>query len=175
MGRMRLFSVGLAAAVVLAGVVASSAAADRTSLTGGGTVDVTDADGNVFPDAGEFALSAGVRPDGSPYGRITFVFKGDFASYWGAVPGVTHAFRLTGEVADVQTIGSSIVVSGTLTEVDTAKGDGVVFVEESVPFEIVSEVGSDSFVFQFCLLPPFYVDVATGRLTVQLSGQSAGN
>lgn len=172
MRRMRLFSAGLAGAVVLASVVTSTASAGRTSLTGGGTVDVTDADGNLFPYAGEFALSAGVTPDGSPYGRITFVFTGDFAAYWGALPGVTDVFRLTGEVTDVHTSGNSVVISGTLTEVDTARGDGVVFVEENVPFQIVGEAGSESFVFQFCLLPPFYVDVANGHLNVQTSGVS---
>lgn len=173
MQRLRVLSAGIIGAVVLAGLVASAAGAGRTSVVGSGLADVTDVDGNLFPAAGRFSLTGGIMPGGSAYGRISFVFRGAFAGYWGALPGVTDVLRLSGAIDDVRTDGTSVILAGTLTEVDTAAGAGVVFVEENVPFEIITEVGSNSFVLQFCLLPAFLINVSGGQIDVQTSGPSA--
>lgn len=134
--------------------------------SGGGTLDVTDADGLHFLSAGEFALNGGVNPNGAAHGRINFVFRGDFADSWGAFPGVTDVFRLTGDVNAVAADDGAAILSGELEEIDYADGDGIIFVEEHVPFEITLVPGASSFVMQFCLLPPFEMHVSTGNLVV---------
>jgi hypothetical protein len=134
-------------------------------VSGGGVVNVTDVDGSLFAAAGEFSISGAEARKGAR-GRISFVFRGDFASYWGAVPGVTDLFYLKGIVTDITADGTNVVLSGLLSETDFARGQGVVFVEESVPFEITTQTGSSTFVMQFCELPPFAMDVVQGTLTV---------
>jgi hypothetical protein len=151
--------------LLLCASAALSAAAGPV-ISGGGVVNVMDADSNLFPLAGEFSVSGGLTPNGAAHGSINFVFRGDFARYWGAVPGVTNVFHLTGTVTEVSVSGDEITLRGTLTETDFATGQGVVFVEENVPFEIVMQAGSRSFVMQFCLLPPFVMEVAKGNLDV---------
>lgn len=143
-----------------------------TVVSGGGLVTVTDIDGNTFPAAGEFTIS-GAQVRNGARGRISFVFRGDFASFWGAVPGVTDLLYLKGNVDNVTVDGSNVVIGGLLSETDFAQGHGVVFVEENVPFEITAQPGSTSFVMQFCELPPFAMQVTEGTLAVHAGSQLA--
>lgn len=134
-------------------------------VSGGGVVNVTDVDGNSFPAAGEFSISGAEVRQGAR-GRIAFVFRGDFANYWGAVPDVTDLIYLNGNVTDITADGTNVVLSGLLSEIDFARGQGVVFVEENVAFEITTQPGSATFVMQFCELPAFVMEVVQGTLTV---------
>jgi hypothetical protein len=154
------------AVLLLTWLPATPAGLAGASVAGGGTLDVTDIDGNHFPSAGEFAVSAGLNPDESAHGRITFVFRGSFAAYWGALPGVTDLFRLTGTVDAIAAETDAVVLSGELEETDYADGQGIVFTEERVPFAIALVPGTPAFVMQFCLLPPFEMHVSTGNLMV---------
>ena len=107
---------------------------------------------------------------------------GDFAAAWGACPydprcepgGATSTLHLRGNVASVLTDGTTVTVSGTLTEIDHGKKNGVIFTEEDVPFVITAEEGSSSFVLQFCAVPPFTMDVATGHISVSAGAPAAG-
>ena len=153
-------------------------------ITGGGRVNATDTFGGYFEDAAAVTIRAGVNPSGGAYGRISLVARGDFASAWGACPYDprcedypnlgTATLDLNGTVASVTSIGDTVEVSGTLTEVDHGKGKGVIFFEENVPFVITATEGSTSFVLQFCAVPPFTMDMADGTLAVYASTAQTG-
>ena len=173
----------LAAATILVSPLdASLNVTADPSMSGGGTVHATDDFGGYFPDAATFTIFAGVNPGGSAYGRMNLTANGDFAAAWGACPydprcepgSATSTLHLKGDVASVQTDGTTVAISGTLTEVDHGKQDGVIFTEEDVPFVITAEEGSSSFVLQFCAVPPFTMDVATGHISVHAGALSAG-
>jgi hypothetical protein len=162
----RLLTTTLLAAGLMLCVSNTLQGAAGPVVSGGGVVHVTDVDGNTFPLAGEFSVNGGLTQAGAPHGRINFVFSGYFAAYWGAVPDVTDRFRLSGRITNVTVNDGNIVLRGVLNETDYDAGAGVVFVEENVPFEIVVQPGSTTFVFQFCEVPPFTLEVATGTLAV---------
>jgi hypothetical protein len=180
----RLLLTSLAGAAVLAtGLHASSAVIAGTSVSGGGQVNATDDFGGYFPNAGTIDLNARQNPDGSASGSINFVGRGDFAAAWGACPidprcedfpnTNTTMFRLRGQVSSVVSLGTSVEISGLLTETDHGKGDGVIFEELDVPFVITVTEGSRSFVLQFCLVPPFTMDLAAGNLSVTAGAPTA--
>ena len=153
-------------------------------ITGGGRVNATDIFGGYFEDAAALTIRAGVNPAGTAFGRISLVARGDFAAAWGACPYDprcedfpnlgTATLDLNGSVASVTSIGDTVEVSGTLTEVDHGKGTGVIFFEENVPFVITATEGSTSFVLQFCAVPPFTMDMADGTLAVHASTAPIG-
>ena len=155
---------------------ASPSVVPGTSISGGGIVNATDDFGTDFANAGQFSISAGVKPDGSPYGSMDLVGRGEFAAAWGACPydprcedfpnTSTKTLHLRGEVNSLTAIGSDVVASGLLTEIDHGKGDGVIFEEYDVQFSVTASEGSNSVVLQFCLIPPFRLDMATGHLSV---------
>lgn len=146
-------------------------------ITGGGRVNATDVGGGSFEDAATVTIRAGVSPDGGAFGRFSLLARGEFAAAWGACPYDprcedypnlgTATLELNGIVASVTSTGDVVEVSGTLTEVDHGKGTGVIFFEENVPFVITATEGSTSFVLQFCEVPPFTMEMATGTFTVQ--------
>ena len=153
-------------------------------ITGGGRVNATDIFGGYFENAAALTIRAGVNPAGNAFGRISLVARGDFAAAWGACPYDprcedfpnlgTATLDLNGVVASVTSIGDTVEVSGTLTEVDHGKGTGVIFFEENVPFVITATEGSTSFVLQFCAVPPFTMDMADGTLAVHASTAPIG-
>lgn len=166
----------IAASILVVSPQASPTAAPGVSITGGGIVNATDEFGTEFVNAGQFSISAGLRPDGSPYGSLNFVGRGEFAAAWGACPydprcvdypnTATKTFHLSGQVQSLVATGNEVVATGTLTEIDHGKGDGVVFEEYDVPFSVTATEGSSSVVLQFCLLPPFTLEMAAGNLSV---------
>ncbi|HYN09012.1 MAG TPA: hypothetical protein VES67_16635 [Vicinamibacterales bacterium] len=178
-----LFVSFVSAALLGSSVDARPERSAGTSVLGGGIVDATDDFGGWFPKAGQFAINAGLRPNGSPYGRINFVGRGDFAAAWGACPydprcedfpnTFTKTFHLNGAVTDVNAFGNSVEITGFLTETDHGKGDGVIFEELDVPFVITATEGSSTFVLQFCLVPPFTMEVSKGNLSVNASAPAA--
>ena len=153
------------------------------SISGSGIVNATDEGSTEFANAGQFTISAGLRPDGSARGSLNFVGRGEFAAAWGACPydprcedfpnTATKTFHLSGQVQTLSAIGSNVVATGTLTEIDHGKGDGVIFEEYDVPFSVTASEGSSSVVLQFCLLPPFTLDMASGNLSVSASSPQA--
>jgi hypothetical protein len=153
------------------------------SISGSGIVNAIDDFGAEFANAGQFSISAGLRADGSARGSLNFVGRGEFAAAWGACPydprcedypnTATKTFHLSGQVQSLVAIGSDVVASGTLTEIDHGKGDGVIFEEYDVPFSVTATEGSDSVVLQFCLLPPFTLEMASGNLSVSASTPKA--
>ena len=176
----RLLFAGLAGIVLLTGPLtldATTRGTAGTSVSGGGTYNVLDDTlGGSWRDAGQFSINAGLRPDGSSYGQISFVGRGDFAAAWGACPfdprcedfpnTFTFIFQLTGPVSSVNTAGDTVTLTGELVETDHGKGDGEIFEAGNEPFSITLTEGSDQFVFQFCALPPFTMEVAKGTLNV---------
>jgi len=174
----RLLIVGMIAGlVVIVTPQASTLASPGTSIAGGGIVTATDDFGGVFSNAGQLSISAGVRPDGTPYGSLNLVGRGDFAAAWGACPydprcepnTSTLTFHLSGIVNSVTTAGSNVIVSGTLTESDKGRANGEIFHEDNVDFSLVATEGSQSVWFQFCFVPPFTLAVANGELSVSAS------
>ena len=155
---------------------AAPTAIPGVSISGSGIVNATDDFGATYANAGQFAISAGLRPDGSAYGSLNVVGRGGFAAAWGACPydprcvdypnTATKTFHLSGQVHSLVSIGSEVVASGTLTEIDHGKGDGVIFEEYDVPFSVTATEGSNAVVLQFCLLPPFTLELANGNLSV---------
>ena len=133
------------------------------SVNGGGSALVTIPDGAVFP--AHFGLSGTVRADGSAVGHVNFVFPPPFGDMFGV--GLIH---IQGRVTSgAVTANGTIILEGTLTERDHSPGQGVVFLEENVPFRI--EVGGTlaprTLNLQWCLLPVFAVEVANGNLKTE--------
>ena len=181
---VRLLTVGLIGGLVLVAVPhATTLSPAGTSISGGGTFNATDDFGGTFPAAGQFTINAGLRPDGTPYGSLDLVGRGDFAAAWGACPydprcedfpnTSTQIFHLSGEVTSLTTAGSDVIAAGLLSERDHGQGDGVIFEESDVQFSVVASEGSQSVVFQFCLVPPFTLEIAKGTLSVSVSSPQA--
>lgn len=63
----------------------------------------------------------------------------------------------------------TIILEGTLTERDYIEGQGVVFLEENVPFriEVGGSLAASKLHLQWCLLPVFPVEVTNGDLTLR--------
>ena len=133
---------------------------------GAGKAVLTDPDENPFAD-NIFTVTAQVDADGSAKGNVHFVLAEAFSEVWGAVPGVDFihlkARIIAGEVAE----DGSVLLSGLVTEVDYANGEGVVFVEEDVPLELVVDADGEQFMLQWCLLPVFDLQVSHGELKVK--------
>jgi len=147
--------------IVLSPTVAE--ARNVASVSGGGTALVTITDGAVFPV--HFGISGIVRADGSAQGHMNFVFPPPFGDMFGV--GLIH---IQGRVTSgAVTADGTIILEGTLTERDHSQGQGVVFLEENVPFRI--EVGGSlaerTFHLQWCLLPVFLVEVTDGNLRTE--------
>jgi hypothetical protein len=172
-----LFAGLLGAALTFGALQAAPARSGGPSVFGGGIVHVTDESDGFFKNAGLFAIVAGLHRNGSAYGHISFLFGGTFGTLWGAcpidprcVPGTTtHSYSLQGDVTGVTSNGETVEVTGTLSEIDRNRRGRVVFEEHDVPFTITLEERSRSFVFQWCLLPPFTMDVGVGGLHVNAS------
>lgn len=136
-------------------------------FNGGGHGTLTDPDGNTFPI--QFAIAGNVADDGTASGNINFVFQGDMADYWGAIPGVVDTFHVYGKV----TAGSiapdgSVTIEGTVTELDFDQGNGKVFVVVGDPFVIVAggSLGENVFTLQYCELPTWQIAVTSGNLSI---------
>lgn len=149
----------------------------RTAMYGAAVVNATDDFGGTFRNAANFAINAGIKTNGAPYGTFKLVGYGDFASAWGACPfdprcedfpnTNTQIFALNGRVTRVESAGGTIQISGLVSETDWDKDRDVIFHVDDDPFVITASEGSDSFVLQFCLVPPFTFDVAKGHLMVR--------
>jgi hypothetical protein len=78
--------------------------------------------------------------------------------------------HIAGRVTSGEVLGDGMVVlEGMLTERDYTQGQGLVFIEENVPFRI--EIGggglaAQSLRLQWCLLPVFPVAVTDGNLLI---------
>ena len=153
------------------------------SIAANGIVNATDDFGGYFANAGQFSVHAGLKKNGSAYGSLNLVGRGDFAAAWGACPydprcedfpnTATKSFHLSGVVNSVVASGGTVVASGLLTEIDHGKGDGVIFEENDVQFSVTASEGSNSMVLQFCLIPPFTLTMASGNLSVSASTPQA--
>ena len=141
-----------------------------TTVKGGGVALLTDDSGLITPNTVnysiQFGLSGVINADGSAVGHVNFVFPLPFAGVWGAVPGVTR-IHIAGRVTSAEVLGDgAVVLEGTLTERDYASGQGVVFIEENVPFriEVGGGLGPQALRLQWCLLPVFLITVTDGSL-----------
>ncbi len=152
-----------ATAAALSAASASSATA-AAHVNGGGQAMLTDGDGNVFSLS--FGLPGVLNANGPAHGVINFVFGPAFSQLWGAVAGV-DSIHLWGIVTTV-TVGDdgTITLEGQVTEKDFSGGDGMVFVEENIPFTIVVSPDSSQFTLQWCELPTFDQEVIGGNLVI---------
>jgi hypothetical protein len=162
-------SIALALLTLSALVTTAHAQAQgQTAVNGGGGALLTDtATGINYPV--QFGLSGVVGADGSANGHVNFVFPLPFAGAWGAVPGVDR-IHIAGRVTSGEVLGDgTVVLEGTLTERDYTRGQGVVFIEENVPFRIEAGggLGPQSMRLQWCLLPAFPVAVTGGNLLIR--------
>lgn len=174
----RSLFIGLVGLVVLAGSLDVTARGPSgPAIAGGGIYNVLDDTfGGSWSRAGQIAISGGLNPNGSAYGQIDIVGRGDFAAAWGACPydprcedfpnTSTFTFHLIGGVSAVSVAGDTVQVSGSLVETDYGKGDGVIFIAENEPFVVTATAGSSEFVFQFCQVPPFTMTLDSGSLQV---------
>ncbi len=147
------------------------------ALSANGRVNATDVFGAEFPNAAQISLNASLTPGGDASGEFNLIASGDFGAAWGACPVdprcqdypnlTTAVLKLSGIVTGGTSLGDTVEVSGTLTEVDHGKGAGVIFREEDVPFVVTATKGSPSFVLQFCEVPPFTMEMAAGTLVVR--------
>ena len=146
---------------------ATARAQAPTTVNGGGGALLADtATGINYPV--QFGLSGVVAPDGTANGHVNFVFPLPFADAWGAVPGVTR-IHIAGRVTSGEVLNDgTVVLEGTLTERDYTSGQGVVFLEENVPFriELGGGQGPQTMRLQWCLLPVFPVTVTDGSLQI---------
>jgi hypothetical protein len=157
-----------AAAVIGLLVGGSTArAGDPVSVAGGGLAVLTDPSGVVYPYA--FELTANRDRKGKTTGDFSALFPNPFANAWGAVPGV-DLIVISGSVSSL-TVGphGAVVIEGTLTERDFTFGEGLVFLEENVPFRIDlgGDLGRGEFLLQWCELPTFPSEVLLGYLAVR--------
>lgn len=166
---MKRFLVVSAAVLTLAAFAAMAVADDedqRLLVAGVGKAVITDPDGNEF-SGNRFALAGVLRPDGSARGRVAFQLGADFSDVWGAVPGATDLIRLTGRITEGEVkADGTVVVRGTLLEEDYFDGELIASFPNE-PFEITIDPSGKSFVLQWCLLPPFDVEVTEGRIHVR--------
>jgi hypothetical protein len=134
-------------------------------VNGGGQAVLTDPAGNVFPLS--FGLKGVLNADGSARGAVNFVFGPAFAQLWGAVPGV-DTIHLHGTVTTVAVANTgAITLQGTATEKDFARGGGVAFVEDDIPFTVVVRPDTGGFTLPWCELPTFDLKVLDGNLVIR--------
>jgi hypothetical protein len=109
---------------------------------GNGQAALTDPDGNALA----FALTESPRAEGSAHGVGSLVFEPGFGGAWGAGHDV-DAIHLQGGGSSV-TLGAAgaVTLDDQLTEKDFARGSGVAFVEENVPFTILASPHSSRFI-----------------------------
>jgi DNA-binding beta-propeller fold protein YncE len=132
---------------------------------GGGQAVLSDPDGNAFPVT--FGLTGLRHSDGSASGVVNFAFGPAFSQLWGAVPGVA-SIHLHGTVTSITVAADgTVALEGQLTEKDLGRRDGLVFVEENVPFKIVRRPGGRQFTLQWCQLPTFDLELTDGNLAIQ--------
>ncbi len=162
-------AVGVLVVAIAAAAVASAAAGGSASgrgeaavVKGGGRGVLTDPDGLEFR-VKRFHVRGTVADDGAARGRIRFVWRGSFAEVWGdpVCEGTCDTIVLTGKVTSgsVSSDGTVTLV-GTAREIDKRRGEVIFDSEFDEPFTIVAG-GSrpdDSFVLQWCLLPPFEIE-----------------
>jgi hypothetical protein len=111
-------------------------------------------------------LGAVLRSDGSAQGSINFVFGPAFGQSWGAVPGV-NGIHLTDAAVSLAGAGDGTpALGGRLTEKDYARGGGVAFTEEDVPFTVLLRLGAPRFTLQWCELPAFDLALTDGNLVL---------
>ena len=143
------------------------AGAPAAIVNGGGHGILTDPDGNTFPI--QFAIAANVTDDGSAYGHINFVFRGEMADVWSAVPGEVDLFHVYGQVtAGSVAADGTVTLQGTVTEIDFDQGNGRIFIVKSDPFVIVTggSVEGNAFELTYCLLPTWHIAVTNGNLSI---------
>lgn len=134
-------------------------------VLGGGRATLTDPDGQAFPLT--FGLTGRLRADGSAGGVVNFLFGPAFGQAWGAVPGV-DGIHLHGRITSFTAAADgTVTLEGRLSERDFARGRGVVFAEEDIPFRIVLRSGSTGFTLQWRELPTFALEVTDGDLNVR--------
>jgi hypothetical protein len=125
---------------------------------------LTDPEGNSFPLT--FGLTGLLHADGPANGVVNFIFGSAFGQAWGAVPGV-DTIHLQDTVTSVTVAADgTVTLEGLLAEKDFARGGGVVFVEENIPFTIVVSPDSGQFTLHWCELPTFHLKVTDGNLGV---------
>ena len=137
----------------------------RTHVNATGAGVITDPDNNSFPV--RFAITAAVADDGAAVGHINFHFSRPFGQAWGVVP-VDH-IHLNGHVTSGEVLANeTVVLEGTLTEREYVNGEGVVFLEENVPFRIAAggALGAGALTLTWCLLPEFQIQVTNGTLRI---------
>jgi sugar lactone lactonase YvrE len=141
------FSGTTAYVVTLAGDVLRIGGATAPPLTahqihGGGQALLTDPAGQDFPLT--FGLTGLLHADGPARGVVNFFFGLAFGQAWGAVPGA-DSIRLEGTVTSFTVAADgTVTLEGRLTEKDYARGGGVAFIEENVPFMIVLRPGREA-------------------------------
>jgi hypothetical protein len=97
------------------------------------------------------------------------LFRNEFAVDWGAVPGVEW-LHVWGHVSSVTVDqNGTVTIAGIVIEKDFSKGEGLVFLEENVPFYIIigGSLSPSEFILQWCLLPEFPVEITTGALNLR--------
>jgi len=149
-------------------VLPAFAQAPGAVLNGGGHGILSDPYGNNFPV--QFAIAGTVNADGTARGNVNFVFQGEMADYWGALPGVTDTLHVFGNVTGGSvSADGTVTLTGTVTEHDFDTGNGKVFVVVGEPFVIMAgpSIGENVFIFQFCALPTFTIAITSGRMEIQ--------
>jgi hypothetical protein len=166
--RRRLLLPALAA-IWLAPISAEGQVPSDVVVNGGGSAVLT----APPPEGGadrkypvHFTMIAGFDEE-TPRGHISFTFGQAFARDWGAVP-PNDAMSVAGAISAITEDADGFVhLTGTLTEVDFTKGDGVVFlIDDTFDVKLGGTLPADELVLQWCLLPAFSIRVTNGVLTV---------
>ena len=137
------------------------------TINGGGHGMLSDPDGNTF--LVQYAIVGNVAEDGTANGHINFVFQGEMANYWGAVPGVVDTFHVFGKATEGSVAqDGTVTIKGTVTEQNFDTGSGKILVIEGDPFVIVAgpSVGENTFTLQYCALPVWQITVESGSLQI---------
>jgi hypothetical protein len=135
-------------------------------VTGGGSGMVSDPSSLTFRFW--YDLASTIAANNVAKGKIHVLFGESFGQVWGALPGVT-SIQLTGQISSGSlSADGTVAVGGTLTEVDYIHGQGEVFREENIPFQIVSggSIGTNAFSLQWCELPTFWASVPHAGLHI---------
>jgi hypothetical protein len=68
--------------------------------------------------------------------------------------------------------GDTVQVSGELVETDRGKSDGIILLAENEPYVLTATAGSNEFVFQFCQVPPFTMNLDSGVLQIRATAST---
>jgi len=153
------------------------AQAPEGRVNGGGHGILTDAlDPSLYQFPVQYAIAGTVAGDGTASGYVNFVFRGEMAEYWGALPGITDTFHVFGKVTGGSVApDGTVTLTGTVTEHDFDQGNGKVFIALNEPFTLVASPGENEFHFQFCLLPEWIITVTSGGLSVSSSSMQSSS